>query len=82
SHKITHFLDYIRNTMHLTTSNIDDIFIKNLAARSNNTVSDTQTLFNHISALNSKSVVDKTELERLNTLIEQFKSHNQWKKKQ
>lgn len=82
SHKITHFLDYIRNTMHLTTSNIDDIFIKNLAARSNNTVSDTQTLFNHISALNSKSVVDKTELERLNTLIEQFKSHNQWKTKQ
>ena len=82
NHKITHFLDYIRNIMHLSTSEINDTFITNLAARSNNTVEDTKTLFNHINSLNSKATINNSELERLNTLIEQFKSHNQWKTKQ
>ena len=79
-HKINHFLEYIRNTLHLSTSEINNSFIKNLAARSNNTVEDTQTLFKLISSLSEKTEINTIELERLNTLIEQFKSHNQWKK--
>ena len=54
-HKINHFLEYIRNTLHLSTSEINNSFIKNLAARSNNTVEDTQTLFKLISSLSRKT---------------------------
>ncbi|WP_179336216.1 DUF4350 domain-containing protein [Winogradskyella costae] len=79
-HKVHHFLEYIRNTLHLSTSEINTSFISNLAARSNNTVEDTQTLFKLIDSLNQKNDISNIELERLNTLIEQFKSHNQWKK--
>ena len=81
-HKVQHFLEFIRNTMHLSTSEINDSFIKNLAARSNNSIEDTQTLFKLINSLNQKAKIENKELERLNTLIEQFKSHNQWKTKQ
>jgi len=79
-HKIQHFLEYIRNTLHLSTSEINRSFIQNLAARSNNSVEDAQTLFKLIDSLNQKSQISNIELERLNTLIENFKSHNQWKK--
>ncbi|WP_244954775.1 DUF4350 domain-containing protein [Winogradskyella helgolandensis] len=79
-HKVHHFLEYIRNTLHLSTAEINTSFINNLAARSNNTVEDTQTLFKLIESLNQKNNINSIELERLNTLIEQFKSHNQWKK--
>lgn len=79
-HKIHHFLEYIRNTLHLPTSEINTSFIKNLAARSNNTVEDTQTLFKLIESFNTKTQISNIELERLNTLTENFKSHNQWKK--
>ena len=79
-HKTHHFLEYIRNTLHLTTSEINPSFIDNLAARSNNTIEDTQTLFKVIETINQKTEINSIELERLNTLIEQFKSNNQWKK--
>ena len=79
-HKVHHFLEYIRNTLHLSTAEINTSFINNLAARSNNTVDDTKALFQLIESLNQKNDINPTELERLNTLIEQFKSHNQWKK--
>ncbi|WP_179348707.1 DUF4350 domain-containing protein [Winogradskyella pacifica] len=79
-HKVHHFLEYIRNTLHLSTAEINTSFINNLAARSNNTVDDTKALFQLIESLNQKNDISPTELERLNTLIEQFKSHNQWKK--
>ena len=80
-HKIQHFLEFIRNNLYLNTSEINDVFIKNLAARSNNTIEDTQLLFNYINGITKKSQVNSIELERLNTLIENFKSHNQWKTK-
>ncbi|NRD22743.1 DUF4350 domain-containing protein [Winogradskyella litoriviva] len=79
-HKINHFLEYIRSTLHLSTSDINNSFIKNLAARSNNSVEDTETLFKLITSISKKTAINNIELERLNTLIEQFKSHNQWKK--
>lgn len=80
-HKIQHFLEYIRNTMHLNTSSINDSFIKKLAARSNNTLEDTQTLFKFIEEINQSKEINNLQLERLNTLIETYKSNNKWKTK-
>ncbi len=80
-HKIQHFLEYVRTQLHLRTSEIDQSFIKNLAARSNNTIEDTKKLLETIHSYNNKSSINKIELERLNTLIENFKSRNQWKMK-
>jgi len=80
-HKIQHFLEHIRNHMYLITSEINTEFIKNLAARSNNSVEDTEKLFNYIKELQSTYNINEIQLERLNSLIETFKSHNQWKTK-
>ena len=80
-HKIQHFLEYIRNQMHLSTTTIDDEFIKNLAARSNNSVEDTKQLFTIIEKFDKDTQLNNIQLERLNELIETFKSNNSWKKK-
>lgn len=80
-HKIQHFLEYIRNHMYLSTSEVTPEFIKNLAARSNNSEEDTTTLFNYIKQLQQQTTLNNLQLEKLNTLIETFKSHNQWKTK-
>lgn len=81
-HKIQHFLEFIRKQMYLDTSTINSEFIKNLAARSNNTIEDTERLFNYIERLQAQQTLNNIQLERLNSLIETFKSHNQWKTKQ
>ena len=79
NHITNHLLEYIRVHFHLQTSNIDDTFIDHLAARSNNTVEDTSELFKTIESFNKKTQINNIELERLNTLIENFKSKNTWK---
>ncbi|MBT8244879.1 MAG: DUF4350 domain-containing protein [Winogradskyella sp.] len=81
-HKIQHFLEYIRKHMYLDTSTINAEFIKNLAARSNNTIENTKKLFDYINNLQEQHQLNNIQLERLNGLIETFKSHNQWKTKQ
>ena len=40
-----------------------------------------KSLFELIKNINSSTNINQTQLERLNTLIEQFKSNNQWKTK-
>ena len=80
-HKIQYFLEYIRDNIHLSTAEINDTFIKNLAARSNNSIEETRSLFELIKNINSSTNINQTQLERLNTLMEQFKSNNQWKTK-
>lgn len=80
-HKIQHFLEYIRTHLHLSTTTINDEFIKNLAARSNNSIEDTKSLFETIEYFSQNTQLDNIQLERLNTLIETFKSNNSWKKK-
>jgi hypothetical protein len=77
-HKIQHFLDFIRTQLHLGTNTVSDVFLKNLAARSNNTFEDTQHLFKTIERFQNKTKLDTNELEKLNTLIETFKSKNTW----
>ncbi len=80
-HVIHHFMDYVRTHLHLNTSNIDEEFIKNLAARSNNSLEDTKVLFKAIEDFGSQDNINNLQLERLNTLIENFKSNNTWKTK-
>ena len=79
-HKTNHLLEYIRVHFHLQTANLDETFITHLAARSNNTIEDTRALFKTIENLNNKTQINNIELERLNTLIENFKSKNTWKR--
>ena len=78
-HKTNHLLEYIRVHFHLQTVRLDETFITHLAARSNNTFEDTRELFKTIENLNNKTQINTIELERLNTLIENFKSKNTWK---
>ena len=78
-HKIQHFLDHIRTHLHLNTNVIDSDFIKQLAARSNNTIEDTEKLFKTIEKVQNKTTEQQEELEALNALIEKFKSKNTWK---
>ena len=80
-HKVQHFLEYIRTHLHLSTTSINDEFIKNLAARSNNSIEDTKHLFKTIKTLTQGENLNNIQLERLNSLIETFKSNNSWKKK-
>jgi len=79
-HKVNHFLEYIRSQFHLQTTTVNPTFIKNLAARSNNTLEDTQHVFETINNIKNKNQINNIELENLNTLIEDFKSKNTWKK--
>jgi len=80
-HKIQHFLEYIRTHLHLSTTTINSEFLKNLAARSNNTIEDTKLLFTTIEKLNQDTQLNNIQLEQLNSLIETFKRNNSWKKK-
>lgn len=80
-HKIQYFLDYIRSHFHLNTSKLDEKFIEHLAARSNNSITDTEKLFSIIKTISQKTQINSKDLEKLNTLIESFKSKNLWKTK-
>lgn len=78
-HKIQHFLEYIRGHLHLDTNVINNSFITNLASRSNNTIQDTQALFNTIETVTNQEKTSVELLQQLNTFIELFKSNNEWK---
>lgn len=80
-HKIQHFLEYIRLHLHLSTTDFDETFFANLSARSNNSIEATQQLFKLIELIQNKTQITHKELERLNALIEKFKSNNSWKTK-
>ncbi len=70
--KITYFLEKIRSKYHIETRNLNDDFIRKLAAKSGNTIHTTKYLTNTIIALNKKYECTQDELVRLNTLIENF----------
>jgi len=72
---ITYFLDYIRTHLNMSTANINDSFYADLAGRSGNTVESVKQLFELIKELEAKNYVSKEELQRLNTAIDEFKSH-------
>lgn len=73
-HKITYFLDYIRSRLHLSTHQIDEAFMKNLAVRSNNDLKHIKVLFGLVTRLQSQEQITNAELENLNKKIEAFKA--------
>jgi hypothetical protein len=81
NHKIQHFLNYIRVQLHLPTADIQQEFLKQLSARSNNSIEEVSELFELITRIQQKNLVTKEDLQELNTRIEKFKSNNQWKTK-
>lgn len=72
---ITYFMDYIRTHLNMSTVSIDESFISDLAARSGNSLEDVQHLFQLIKELEAKNYVSKEDLQKLNTAIDEFKSH-------
>lgn len=80
-HKIQHFFEYIRVHLHIQTDTIDDKFLNEITVKSNNNIVDTRVLFKTIETINNTTQIDAKTLERLNTLIDTFKSNNTWKTK-
>ncbi len=70
--KINYFLTSIRNRYNLDTTTINKKFIEQIAARSNNTIEDTQKLFETILVYSTKETINNQELTHLNTLIENY----------
>ncbi len=70
------FLEYIRNTLRISFDHIDDKVIRNIAARSNNSIEDTKTLFRYFDTIHQKSSINKDELTHLYTLITTFKNQS------
>ena len=74
THKISYFLEYLRSTFHLsTTDHVVDFFDK-LAARSNHSVEDIKKLFKEMDKMKKKEIITDIELKRLNTIMEKFKA--------
>jgi len=74
--KITYFLDYIRNTFHLSTVNLNEDFYKKVASRSSNNVKFVEKLFQKCNYIHLNNAITKDELIDLNTMIEKFKKNN------
>ena len=72
-HKIAYFLEYIRSHFYMDTIKRDDMFFRNLAARSNHSYEEVKDLFAYMDKLNIRTVITNTDLKKLNSLIEKFK---------
>jgi len=69
------FLEYIRTHLRLPTENLDSRFFKALAARSNNDVETTKSLFTLIEKVTHQHSTAEQELVKLNKLITEYKSN-------
>jgi len=75
-HKIDYFLEYLRSKLHVATQDLEDeIFIRNLALRSNSTLEEVKNLMGTIIKLREKQQVTEEELKNLNKKIEAFKAN-------
>ena len=72
-HKIAYFLEYIRSHFYMDTIKQDDVFYRNLAARSNHSYEEVKDLFLYMEKLKKGSVITNADLIKLNTEIEKFK---------
>ena len=78
-HLIVHFLEYIRRQFYLNTDSRDQEFLVQLSERSNNSLSETEALFNYIRQIEDNSEINEEALKKLHDNIQTFKDHNQWK---
>ncbi|MGB5435849.1 MAG: DUF4350 domain-containing protein [Maribacter sp.] len=72
-HKIAYFLEYIRSHYYLDTTNQDDVFFHNLAARTNHSTEEVKDLFTMMEKLKAQTDINNSDLITLNTRIEKFK---------
>lgn len=73
--QIALFLEYIRTQLRLPTENLDGQFFKALAARSNNDLETTKSLFTLIEKVTHQHTTVEQELVKLNKLITEYKSN-------
>ena len=74
NYKIDCFLEYIRSHYYLNTLNQDASFYRNLAMRTNHSEDEITQLFKLVERLKNKDKISDTELKKLNSSIENFKS--------
>ncbi|MDB2385285.1 hypothetical protein N9V96_02315 [Polaribacter sp.] len=70
--KITFFLEKVRTRYLLNTNNLNDIFVKNLASKSGNSLQQTRYLINTIKTLHKKDVCSEEELVVFHKMITNF----------
>jgi hypothetical protein len=78
--KISYFLDYIRTTFHIQTTNINEKFYKKVASRSGNSFEFVEKIFLECDSIHLKNTITKEELMALNKNIEKFKNINSYGK--
>jgi len=71
--KINHFYDYIRTRYRIDTSVQNEAFYRELAAKSDRSIPETEDLFNEINELSNKPEITKNELQQFNDVIQSFK---------
>jgi len=67
------FMDYVRSQYRIPTNSINSKFYTTLAARSGNSVEQTQELFSYMEMIGNKASISKQELKELHYKIESFK---------
>jgi len=78
--KINYFFDYIRNTFHIQTTNLNEEFYKKVASRSGNSFEFVEKTFLKCDSIHLKNTISKEELIALNKSIEKFKNNNSYGK--
>ena len=71
--KIEQFYDYIRQKHRIDTTRDPELFIPDLAEKSNNTPAETKKLFEMFREITNKTEISKNELKDLNQSISSFK---------
>lgn len=72
--KMEHFNDHIRRHYRLDTTEINERFFKDLAAKSNNSIDDTKGIFRLFRQILEKTEISNVELQELNQKINSFKT--------
>ncbi|HSP39997.1 MAG TPA: DUF4350 domain-containing protein [Gillisia sp.] len=72
--KIEHFYDHIRRHYRLDTTEINERFYNDLAAKSNNTEEETKDVFRFFRQILEKTEISNVELQELNQKITSFKT--------
>ena len=72
--KIDHFYDHIRRQYRIDTTEVNEKFLKDLAAKSNNTEAETKDIFRLFRQILVKTEITNIELQELNEKIASFKT--------
>ncbi|WP_299455126.1 DUF4350 domain-containing protein [uncultured Microscilla sp.] len=72
--RITHFLEFVRTHLYLSTAQFDDDFLNKLAAKTNGDRREIATLFKLIKQVKAKSVISDTQLLYLSSHIDRVKA--------